>query len=77
MRKIDLTSIPKKGKIYDWGNSIGCMCHVVWDCIECDFMVIGVVKRNKRLYLRYISNYEHDINIHETRTDKFTQASLK
>ena len=76
MRSIDLTSIPKKGQFYDWMKSVGCTCHTVWDDIECDFMIIGITKHGNRTYLRYVSNYEHDRIIHETRTEKFVQANF-
>lgn len=57
MRSIDLTSIPKKGQFYDWMKSVGCTCHVIWDNIELDFMIIDVYRKNRTTYLKIISNH--------------------
>ena len=56
MRSINLTSIPKKGQFYDWMKSVGCTCHLVFDDVELDFMIIDVYRKNRTTYLKIISN---------------------
>ena len=57
MRSINLTSIPKKGKFYDWKNSVGTVCHVIYDEHEFDVMITKVSATSPRK-ITFISNSE-------------------
>lgn len=57
MRSINLTSIPKRGKNYDWIKSIGCICHVIYDEHEFDVMITKVSATSPRK-ITFISNSE-------------------
>ena len=73
MRSIDLTSIPKKGQFYDWMRSVGCICHIIWDGVELDFMIIDVYRKNRATYLKIISNHRNAKEVYDIDARNFAE----
>ena len=75
MRSINLSALTRNNKgNYDWMGSVGKIFHVIWDDIECDFMIINIIRKGKHIYVRYATNYIYDREIHETRCEHFIQS---
>ena len=73
MKSIDLTSIPKKGQFYDWMRSVGCICHIIWDGVELDFMIIDVYRKNRATYLKIISNHRNAKEVYDIDARNFAE----
>ena len=76
MRSINLTSIPKKGQFYDWMKSVGCTCHVVFDDVELDFMIIDVYRKNRTTYLKIISNHRSAKGVYDIGAKAFSNNNF-
>ena len=76
MRSIDLTSIPKRGQFYDWMKSVGCTCHVIFDDVALDFMIIDVYRKNRTTYLKIISNHRSAKGVYDIGAKAFSNNNF-
>lgn len=70
-KKIDLSELPKKGKLIDWKNSVGCKCKFVYDDIKGEVEIIGY-EYNKRPII--IFKYKHET--YKMKSDNFIKCKF-
>ena len=62
-KQIDLSSIPKRGKLYDWKNSIGVKCNFTYNDISGEIEIVDYT-------------YKYVTIKYKDKTDKFTTDSF-
>src|SRR5690606_24232874 len=50
-KHVDFTNVPKRGKLYDWKNSIGLICRFTYDDISGELEIIDY--KNRFITIKY------------------------
>lgn len=71
-RKIDLSGLPRRGKLIDWKNSVGYKCKFVYDDVKGEVEIIGYKIIKNRPYL----TVEYENRIYRLPSDSLLKCTL-
>ena len=67
MKQIDLSSLPKRGKLIDWKNSVGCVCDFIYDDVQGAVKIIDYISGT---HCKISISYNEDIYTLDTESFK-------
>lgn len=72
MKYMDLSNLPRKGKLIDWINSIGFKCKFIYEDIEDEIEILDVYRKNHKTWITY--KYVDKIN--KSTTSSFSKCGI-